>query len=69
MSFFSNLFSSSRSSSPSDSSNPSESSAMETVETPVENPRLKVLLADFAQADDQRKPELVEKMAEEKDLM
>ena len=65
MSFFSNLFSSSRSSSPSDSSNPSESSAMETVETPVENPRLKVLLADFAQADDQRKPELVEKMAEE----
>ena len=65
MSFFSNLFRSFRSSSPADSANPSESSAFETVETPVENPKLTVLLADYAQADDKRKPELLEKIAEE----
>ncbi len=65
MSFFSNLFSSFRSSSPANSANPSESSALETVETPVENPKLTMLLADYAQADDIRKPELLEKIAEE----
>ena len=64
MSFFSNLFSSFRSSSPANSANPSESSALETVETPVENPKLTMLLADYAQADDIRKPELLEKIAE-----
>ena len=65
MSFFSNLFHSSRSSSPADPEKSAESSAAETVETPVENPVLTALLADFAQADDQRKRELFERIAEE----
>ena len=65
MSFFSKLFRSSRSSSPAAPEKSAESFAVETVETPVENPVLSALLADFAQADDQRKPELFEKIAEE----
>ena len=65
MSFFSKLFPSSRSSSPAAPEKSAESFAVETVETPVENPVLSALLADFAQADDQRKPELFEKIAEE----
>ena len=65
MGFLSNLFRSSRPSSPEDPAKPSEASSVEIVEEPVENPRLTALLADFAQADDKKKPELFEQIAEE----
>lgn len=65
MSFFSNLFHSSRPSSPEEPAKTSETSSTEIIEEPVENPRLTALLTEFAQADNNKKPELFEQIAEE----